>query len=68
MYEVVGEAILPNHFSKTAQLHLESHSSSYFLKNSFTSEVELCQTTPKRILSKLICGPVWDGFFRGGGA
>jgi len=26
MYEVVGEAILPNTFSKTAQLHLESHS------------------------------------------
>jgi len=26
MHEVVGEAILPNTFSKTAQLHLESHS------------------------------------------
>jgi len=25
MHEVVGEAILPNTFSKTAQLHLESH-------------------------------------------
>jgi hypothetical protein len=25
MYEVVGEAILPNTFFKTAQLHLESH-------------------------------------------
>ena len=38
MHEVVGEAILPNIFSKTAQLHL---------KNSFISEVELCQTNPK---------------------
>ena len=26
MHEVVGEAILPNTFSKTAQLHVESHS------------------------------------------
>ena len=26
MHEVVGKAILPNTFSKTAQLHLESHS------------------------------------------
>jgi hypothetical protein len=26
MHEVVGEAIFPNTFSKTAQLHLESHS------------------------------------------
>jgi len=26
MHEVVGEVILPNTFSKTAQLHLESHS------------------------------------------
>jgi len=26
MHEVVCEAILPNTFSKTAQLHLESHS------------------------------------------
>jgi len=26
MHEVVGEAILPNTFSETAQLHLESHS------------------------------------------
>jgi len=26
MHEVVGEAILPNTFSKIAQLHLESHS------------------------------------------
>jgi hypothetical protein len=26
MYEGVGEAILPNTFSKTAQFHLESHS------------------------------------------
>jgi len=26
MHEVVGEAILSNTFSKTAQLHLESHS------------------------------------------
>jgi len=25
MQEVVGEAILPNTFSKTAQLHLESY-------------------------------------------
>jgi len=24
MHEIVGEAILPNNFSKTAQLHLES--------------------------------------------
>jgi len=32
MHEVVGEAILPNIFSKTAQLHLESHLLSYFLK------------------------------------
>jgi len=32
MHEVVGEAILPNIFSKTAQLHLESHPRSYFLK------------------------------------
>jgi hypothetical protein len=47
MHEVVGEVILPNTFFKTAQLHLESHSGSYFLKtHSFTSEVELCQTSP----------------------
>jgi len=26
MHEVVGKAILPNTFSKTAQLHVESHS------------------------------------------
>jgi len=26
MHKVVGEAILPNTFSKTAQLYLESHS------------------------------------------
>jgi hypothetical protein len=44
MQEVVGEAILPNTFSKVAQLHLESCSWNYFRKNNFTSEVELCQT------------------------
>jgi len=32
MHEVVVEAILPNIFFKTAQLHLESCSWSYFLK------------------------------------
>ena len=32
MHEAVGEAVLPNSFSKIAQLHLESCSKSY-LKN-----------------------------------
>jgi len=48
MHEVVCEAILPNTFSKTAQLHLEKSLMKLFSKkNSFTSEVELCQTSPK---------------------
>ena len=47
MYEVVGEAVLLNIFSKTVQLHLKSCLWSCFQKNSFTSEVELCQTSPK---------------------
>jgi len=46
MHEVVGEAILLNTFSKTAQFHIKSCSLSYFLKKQFTSEVELCQTSP----------------------
>jgi len=46
MHEVVDEAILSNTFSKTAQLHLESCSWSYFLKKQLTNEVELCQTSP----------------------
>ena len=32
MHEVVCEAILPSTFSKTAQLHQENHSWSYFLR------------------------------------
>jgi hypothetical protein len=32
MHEVVGEAILLNTFSKTAQFHIKSCSLSYFLK------------------------------------
>jgi hypothetical protein len=32
IHEVVGEAILPNTFSKTTQLRLESWSESHFLK------------------------------------
>jgi len=46
MHEVIGEVVLPNSFSKTTQLHLESCSRSFLLKNSFTSEAELCQTGP----------------------
>jgi len=44
MQEIVDEAILQNTFSKVAYLYLESCSSNYFLKKSFTSKVELCQT------------------------
>jgi hypothetical protein len=45
MYKIIGEAILPNNFFKTAKLYLESCSRSFFFKkNNFTSEAELCQT------------------------
>lgn len=41
------EAVLLNNFFKTVQLHIESCLWSYFQKNSFNNEAELCQTEPK---------------------
>jgi hypothetical protein len=43
MHKVVDEATLSNtFFKKIVQLHLKSCSKIFFLKNSFTSKVELC--------------------------
>ena len=49
MHEVVGEAILPNSSASSRKSLIKLFSK----KNSFTSEVEVCQTSPKTATSKL---------------
>jgi hypothetical protein len=46
MYEVIGEAVLPNNSKQLSFTYKVVHEVVFHKKNSFTSEAELCQTGP----------------------